>query len=94
MRDFVIAAFAVYRVSRMIALETGPYRVFETLRGQVYNHYGSDSWQSEGINCPLCISFWVGLIVALWLGKRDRLVVNWLALSGAASFLVKMERDG
>ena len=92
--NFVLAALAVYRVSRMIALERGPFSVFENMRGWAFERFGKDSWIVEGVGCPLCLSFWVALVAACFLSCNSivEFVFTWLALSGIASFLIKIER--
>jgi hypothetical protein len=87
----------------MIAIETGFFAVFDKLRGRVvefeyrYIKYkpGDKHWLSEGIGCPVCLSFYFGLIAAIFLpfNNLTDFVFNWLALSGAASFLYKLEHD-
>ena len=102
---FLIAALAVYRVARMMALEDGPFEMFAELRGMVFAKFGN-GWVNDGFNCPLCLSFWFGLIVGLLVGWSGmgvaglggheaaplQVVLYGLALSGAAAFLYKMER--
>lgn len=58
--EFILAALAVYRVSRMIAMEDGPADVFARLRDKA----GQSNWIGRGLNCPMCISFWLGFITA------------------------------
>ena len=55
---------------------------------------GDAHWLSEGIACPLCQSFWFGLLIALFLPHRSKrqYLINALGLSGAATFLYKVER--
>jgi len=98
---FAVAALAVYRAARMMALEDGPFDVFALWRGWVFVKFGN-GWINAGVNCPLCLSFWLGQLAA-WLvgwmvgGTGVQLVV-WLilmgmALSGAATWLYKLERN-
>lgn len=91
MRDLLICGLAVYRISRMIALEEGPFGLFVSLRERVdpFQH----SWLGRGLNCPLCISFWAGIGVAVVSrSQRGRMLLLPFALSGLGSFLYKMER--
>ncbi len=87
---FVIAALAVYRISHLLALEEGPFEAFATLRGR----FDPDqrTWLGRGLNCPLCVSYWVGWLGGLALVPIMQLdfvgyVLVSLALSGAASAL-------
>lgn len=58
----------------------------------------AESWQRAGIKCPLCISFWLGLVVtmAALLNSRVQKVVDTLmfglALAGGAAWLNKLEK--
>lgn len=83
--QLIIAALAVYRVSRMVAIEEGPFSLFTKIRSLA----PAQTWLQRGLECPICISFWVALPVALWLGGD---ALTWLALSGVAVLLTKWEQ--
>lgn len=83
--NIIIAVFAVYRLSTDFALEAGPYEVFSRARGWVIQRYGPDDWRSEGVSCPICVSFWVSLPAAFFWGP-----LGWLGIAGAASFLARV----
>jgi len=94
--SLAIATFAVYRLSRMIGLEEGPFEVFLTFRSWMYSKF-EYRWVRNGVVCPLCISFWISLPAALLVTYQlhlDWYAVFWLwiSLSGAASFLYKLEQ--
>ena len=73
----VLAVLAVYRFAHLIGLERGPWDLALRLRTAVLNRYGTaervrqygrssyQHWIAEGITCPLCISFWLGVLAAL-----------------------------
>ena len=88
--SYLISAFAVYRVSRMIALEDGFFDVFSLWRGFLFQRFGEKHWVTRGWNCPLCLSFWVGMLVAFLL--PGNFILMWMGLSGAATFLYRLER--
>lgn len=93
---YLLAALAVYRLSRMIADEYGPFNVFLKLRTAA-KHYArgrADNWLWKGVTCPLCLSFWLAWPVAALLPSADwpTYIVTALALSGAATWLYKQER--
>lgn len=81
-----MASLAVYRVSRMIADEEGPFSAFTWLRGR----FPSNTWIGRGLECILCVSFWVALPFALLL-KEDRLLA-WPALSAVTVIIRKWEQ--
>lgn len=94
--SLVVATFVVYRISRMIALEEGPFEVFTTIRTILYNTKYPE-WIRRGIICPLCIGWWIALPIAILVTYQvhlDWYAVFWLwfALSGSASFLYKLEQ--
>lgn len=83
--EFLLATLATYRISHMVALEPGPFEIFHTIGAWVGKRYGEKSWQFEGINCVVCLSFWFSIPVVLLLkpGGVARFVLNWLGVAGA-----------
>ena len=73
----VIGAIAAYRVSYMITREEGPLGVFALVRERIDPH--QKTWIGRGLNCILCVSFWVTLTVALVIGASW---LEWLAMAG------------
>lgn len=69
---FVLASFAVYRVSRMVAEEDGPAFAFRRLRGTFTD---AESSIAAGLRCFYCISVWAALLVTVLLV----LFTNWEA---------------
>lgn len=68
---FVIYGLAVYRLSNILANESGPFDVFDKLRcflGVKYNElsvpYGTNA-VSKGMICVWCNSVWIGLLITL-----------------------------
>lgn len=57
----LIAALATYRVARALTRERGPFEVFTRLQ----NIGEPGGWLHDGLNCPLCVGFWVSLVVGL-----------------------------
>lgn len=83
---FLLASLAVYRVSRMIADEEGPFSVFAKLRA----HFKPDNWIGRGLECIMCVSFWVALPVALVVAPDWWLW--WPALSSVTVIIRKWEQ--
>lgn len=84
----VMAPFAIYKIATMIAMEEGPFSIFEQFR----NLFLQPNWIGRGVRCPSCISFWAGLVMAemMWFFGQSGFVqvgIIWLGLSGAATFL-------
>lgn len=87
--SIVLAAFAVYRLATDLAWEAGPFALFERWRGWVMVRYGKEDWRSEGVSCPICVSFWLSLPAAFVWGP-----LVWLGIAGAAAFLARASKDG
>lgn len=86
---FVLAALATFRVSRMVALEEGPFSIFTKLRGR----FPQTGWVGRGLACPMCISFWVALVFAPLVVQPFQpglYIVVFLALSGAAVIIYRL----
>lgn len=86
MIEILVTIFAVYRVATDLAYEDGPLDVYARLRGAVMTRYGANDWRSNGVACPICISFWLSLPVAFVWGP-----LYWLAVAGAVAFLARMK---
>lgn len=84
---FLIAGLAVYRVSRMIADEEGPFMVFSKLRGLAR----PDTWVARGLECIMCVSVWVALPIALVIDWTWTAPLTWLALSAVTVIIRKWE---
>jgi len=72
----------------MVWAEDGPADVFQRLRDWVYGAFDPDHWVARGINCPLCLSFWLAGLVALLPAG----LVRVLAVAGAVALI--FERGG
>jgi hypothetical protein len=84
----ILAALAVYRISRMITDEEGPFMVFTKLRGLA----APDTWVGRGLECIMCVSVWVALPVALWIDWSLNWWLTWLALSSVTVVIRKWEQ--
>lgn len=93
----LVTALAVYRTALMVATEKGPFSAFENLRAwadRTFKAQRGQHWVSAGVNCPLCISFWLGFIAAPMLAPSNiyEYIVYALGLSGAAVFLIESHK--
>jgi hypothetical protein len=82
----VLAVLAVWRVTRLLVAEDGPFRLFVRWRTQARVSFGK--FWGELFNCFYCLSLWVAAPLAWLLGSvwTEKLVL-WPALSGAAILL-------
>ncbi len=92
----VLAAFAVYRLAGLFALDVGPFGVFERMRAWAGRRAAgapkySAAWSlAEGLHCPYCLGVW--LAVPVWLLYRSKsrwgdFVLGVLGIAGMQSFL-------
>lgn len=91
----ILVVFAVYRVATDLAWMDGPFDAYAKVRGRVMTKYGKDDWRSNGITCPICLSFWLSLPAALLLGiygAYDAWLwpLYWLGLAGAVALLIRV----
>lgn len=96
---YILIALATYRAARMVALEDGPFEVFAGLREAAARRFVGrelapgmveDHWVVKGVNCPLCVGFWVApAMFLLWYLLPGAVAV--LAVAGAAAWLQRRE---
>jgi hypothetical protein len=82
---FIGLTFAVYRLSTDFAWMSGPFHVFDVIRGMVLQKFGMYHWVTEGVNCPICLSFWFSLPLIY---THD--FVAWLSIAGASAFAIRL----
>jgi len=90
---FAIAALAVYRLAKMIAEETGPFKMFTRLRESTPE--GSNL--REGIQCIFCVSMWIAFPVAVLVGlfgpiEPWLIPLLWPALSSVTVLIRRWEQ--
>ena len=85
----VLAVLAVYRAAHMIALEEGPFGLFARLQAATARQA---NWFQRGVNCVLCLSFWLSAPAALLLQWHtwQEYVLLWLGIAGAVVVLQKL----
>lgn len=81
----ILAILATFRTAYLVVYEDGPWDAAVRLRSFFINRYGATSWQGKGIQCMLCVSFWVALVwgaVALWGGIPGLFLLLWWGAAG------------
>lgn len=68
----------IYGLAFMVALTDGPFGVFHAFRKKVKSTTTKE-WIRVGLNCPICMSFWIGIPVSFALNGG---VVMWLSATG------------
>jgi|ERR1700677_271375 Protein of unknown function (DUF1360) len=83
---FLLAVFATWRVTHLLANEDGPADIIFRLR----RHLG-DGFIGSLMDCFNCMSIWIAAPFALFVSATPLTwFVTWLALSGAACFLERL----
>jgi hypothetical protein len=85
---FILLGLATYRLATDIAWEDGPFDVFSVIRGQALQRFGAAHWVTNGVGCPICLSFWIApALIILW--NWAPALVWWLAVAGVAALLAR-----
>jgi hypothetical protein len=67
MFDYLLAWLITFGIAWSIANADGPFNVYLRFRRFVEKRYGEHSWQATGVNCPICVGFWVSIPVAFFM---------------------------
>ncbi len=86
---FVLAVFATWRITHLIAREDGPADIIARLRMHLGNGFAG-----KLMDCFYCLSIWVAAPLTLLVcSKPIDLLLTWLALSGAACLLERIGQE-
>lgn len=85
----VLAVLATWRVTHLLANEDGPADLIVRFRARLGNGIAA-----RLMDCFQCLSLWVALPIAFVVTRRPLdLLLVWLALSGAACLLERIDRE-
>jgi hypothetical protein len=86
----VLGALAVWRITHLLNAEDGPLDVFARLR----QFAGHGLW-GEMLDCFYCLSLWIAVPFAWWLGDawKERFLL-WPALSAASIAIERLTSPG
>jgi hypothetical protein len=93
----LLVSAGVYRCARIVALEDGPFFAFARMRGRAAGLPKQHAWVSYGLQCPLCLSWWLAgaaagiLIVQGYAAWRD-LWYLWPGIAGLSAILYQAVR--
>lgn len=88
---FIVATLATYRLSMALTEEEGPFSIFRAWRGAI--DPDQTTWLGRGVNCLLCVSFWVALpFAALIEGDPWRIPLVWWAIAGSVVLIRRWEQ--
>ncbi|MFT3748834.1 MAG: DUF1360 domain-containing protein [Agriterribacter sp.] len=79
----LISVLAAWRLTHLLQAEDGPFDIIYHIRKRA----GTGFFGSL-LDCFYCVSIWVAVPFAIWLGNRWwEMVLYWLAISGAVCLL-------
>lgn len=90
MFEYVLCWLITFGFAFSMALTDGPGGYFKKIRKYVRTKCGPESWISIGVQCPICLSFYIGFVVALSLGGG---VSMWLSSFGFVSVVTSLSPD-
>lgn len=73
----------VFRVADDIAYSNGPFDIFMHFRSYFINRQYPD-WVVIGVNCRVCISFWLSIILVSWYWD-----IRYFAVAGIVSVITR-----
>jgi hypothetical protein len=84
-----LGVLAVWRITHFFNAEDGPFSVVVRLRRLM-----GTSILGEILDCFYCLSVWVAIPFAFWLGSGwKEIAILWLALSGGAIILERFTKE-
>jgi|SRR5215813_492099 len=85
----VLAVFATWRVTHLLAGEDGPGDIVYRLRARL-----GSSFAGKLLDCFYCLSLWVAAPFALLVSRQlPDGILTWLAISGAACLLERATQE-
>src|SRR5262249_42394507 len=86
---FVVAVFATWRVTHLLANEDGPAELIIRRRARL-----GGGFVGKLMDCFQCLSLWVAMPMALFVSRKPPgFLFAWVALSGAACLLERGDSD-
>jgi Protein of unknown function (DUF1360) len=86
----VLGVLSVWRITHLFQAEDGPWNLLAKFR-----RLFGDGTVGSLLDCFYCLSLWIAIPFAWWLGENwKEWVLLWLALSGAAILLEKATGGG
>ena len=80
---FGLSVLATWRITALVAYESGPFRSLEALRRLLV-----DIRLGRLVSCFHCLGFWIaGVVVLIVYRWEPSALLLWLALSGAVSII-------
>jgi hypothetical protein len=87
----ILAILATYRLSRMIAMEDGPFDLFRLLHQALDETLGEDHWITRGWSCPYCLNVWIAMFAALLVSSFYLpFPLVWFGVAGGAMVIHRL----
>lgn len=87
----IIAALATYRLAKALSEDEGPLGIFRSWRGSL--DPDQQTWLGRGVNCLMCVSFWVALPIAVLITPDPwHVPLVWWGLAGAVVLIRRWEQ--
>ena len=84
--SFIMITLAVWRITHLLSSEDGPFGVVFWIRKKA-----GAGFFGNLLDCFYCLSIWISLPFAIWLGFGFAdILLCWLALSAAACLLERV----
>lgn len=62
----MIWSIIIFRVADDFVLRDGPFEIFVNIRSWAYRNDKVPAWVSNGMQCRICVSWWLTLAVAIY----------------------------
>ena len=86
----IAGCLIVFGLSFTAALTDGPFGIFSKVRDKVALNT-QRQWIRKGVQCPICLSCWIGIPVAFLL---DGGVIMWASALGFTCVVTSLSPDG
>ncbi len=90
----ILASFATYRLSQLIAWDIGPDKIFFNLRTIIseQSDLHGGRWENidEAITCPYCLGIWFAfgvLFLVKYPTKVGDFFLYWIGIAGMQAFM-------
>lgn len=83
--EILVGCMIAFGISHSMANASGPFGLCKLVRERL-ERIGYD-WIKEGVNCPICWSFWISMAVAFALNGG---VLMWLAGFGFTAMIMSL----
>lgn len=88
--DILVLMLAVFGISYTVASLHGPFGLCKKLRTWLKKKCGDNrdhEWIASGIGCPICVSFWVAIIIVVAFRLHLLLIPACVGLSAVVMLL-------